>query len=830
MKPRASDLRTIGQTTFRRSAACGQVQFGLRHVLIIVAGFMFSGQLAAEQETDVATPSPPIELSEIPTHATSVNESLNESAELLKRSDLLDEIEQDFTQREIAVARNLVALRSSVAAASSRDALSELELEWNESDRNLKRWDDDLRKVAEIIDKELTRLDHGAEVWANTMAAARAAGVAPELLELTRATEASINQMRQSLGALQRRAFALQGKVGRTQASVQTALDRIADEETHLLNNLLRRERPPLWSDKVYGTSSVQAMAGRVANELSRSWAAIEQMVRGELDRLGFQIVLLIVIGLFLGRARTHARRLAESDSLTTSAMKIFERPFSIAALIALILTPQLYLSTPPAVFDAIGLLMLIPIVRLVSPLLENKLRPALYFLAGLYLIDWLRDLLEAAPLVARLIFVIEMLAASVLAVMVVRSKALHRADGKSMQSGVRLALDVALGLTILAALATVAGFVRLGVLLGTGVLNSAYLAILLLAVARAAEALVALFMRSRLSEHLQFIALRRAGIRKKSTGVIRIGSFAVWLFVTLDLFALRDAVVDFAKTIVFAELKAGALSISLGDVLAFGATIIAAVMIARLIIVLLEEDVYPRMELGRGVGFAISSVIKYALITVGFLLAVGAMGIGMDKITILLGAFGVGLGFGLQTIINNFVSGMILVFERPVQVSDSIEVGGVKGRITRIGIRSSTIRTFDGADVTVPNGTMLSDALTNWTMSDRHRRLEVSIGVAYGTDPDTVIRLLQQALAEQDGLLDQPAPMILFTGFGDSSLDFVVRAWVEDNDIYVTTQSNLALKVNRILTENGIEIPFPQRDLHLRSVPPGDSVPEPLS
>ena len=829
MNLRNNDLRKTGQTNSIRDALPSRVHSGLRLGFIIFAGFMFAGQLAAEEETKVVTPNPQIELSEIPAQAASVSESLNESAELLKRSELLDEIEQDFMQRETAVARNLVALRNSVAVASSRDALGELEQEWNESDRNLKRWDDDLRRVAEVIDKELTRLDNSYEVWANTLTEAQTAGVAPELLELTRTTEASINEMRQSLRALQGRAFALQGKMGRTQASVQTALDQIADEETSLLNNLLRRERPPLWSDTVYG-SSVPAMAERVGRELSKAWTAIEKMVSGEFDRLGFQIFLLIAGGLFLGRARTNARRLAESDPGLMPAMKIFERPFSIAALITLVLTPWLYLSTPPAAFDAIGLLMLVPIVRLASPLVDAKLRPALYFLAGLYLIDWLRDMLEAAPLVARLIFVIEMLAATVLAVMLVRSKALHREDGKSMQSGVRLALDVSLGLTLLAALATVAGFVRLGVLLGTGVLNSAYLAILLLAVARAAEALIALFLRSRLSEFLQFIALRRAGIRKKSAGVIRLASFAIWLYVTLDLFALRDTIIGFAKTVFFTELKAGALSISLSDILAFGATIVVAVMIARLIIVLLEEDVYPRMELGRGVGFAISSVIKYALVTVGFLLAVGAMGIGMDRITILLGAFGVGLGFGLQTIINNFVSGMILVFERPVQVGDSIEVGGVKGRITRIGIRSSTIRTFDGGDVTLPNGTLLSDALTNWTMTDRLRRLEVSVGVAYGTDPDLVIALLKQALSEQEGLLDQPAPMILFTGFGDSSLDFIVRAWVADNDIFVTTQSDLALKVNRILAENGIEIPFPQRDLHLRSVPPGNSVPEPLA
>ncbi len=245
------------------------------------------------------------------------------------------------------------------------------------------------------------------------------------------------------------------------------------------------------------------------------------------------------------------------------------------------------------------------------------------------------------------------------------------------------------------------------------------------------------------------------------------------------------------------------------------------AILVARFIVLVLDEDVYPRVELGRGVSFAISSVIKYGIIVVGFLVAVGAMGIGMDRITILLGAFGVGLGFGLQTIVNNFVSGMILIFERPVQIGDSVEVGSVKGKITRIGIRSSTVRSFEGADITVPNGTMLSDALTNWTMTDRNRRIEITVGVAYGTNPDTVIEALQSALDGQEGLLKEPAPQVVFDGFGDNSLDFLLRAWVSDNDQFVTIRSQIALAVNRELSARGIEIPFPQRDLHLRSISP---------
>jgi potassium efflux system protein len=277
-----------------------------------------------------------------------------------------------------------------------------------------------------------------------------------------------------------------------------------------------------------------------------------------------------------------------------------------------------------------------------------------------------------------------------------------------------------------------------------------------------------------------------------------------------------------------FAKLEAGAISLSLADVLAFGVTILAAVYLARLITTLLEEDVYPRVRLSRGVAYAVSTVVRYGVLLLGFLVAVGAMGFGMDRITILLGAFGVGLGFGLQNIVNNFVSGLILIFERPVQVGDSVEVGAIKGKVSRIGIRSSSIRTFDGADVTLPNGTLLSEALTNWTQSDRLRRIEIAVGVAYGTDPDAVIEVLREAENRQQGLVDDPAPQVLFQGFGESSLDFLLRAWVEDNDQWVTIQSDLALAVNRGLRERDIEVPFPQRDLHLRSIAPELREPQP--
>ena len=510
--------------------------------------------------------------------------------------------------------------------------------------------------------------------------------------------------------------------------------------------------------------------------------------------------------------------------------MSVFERPFALATLLALLLTPWLYMSASPAVADAAGLILVLPVLWLVLPLLDAPIRPALFILAALYVVDWLRDLVEAAPLVARFIFILEMVVAIGLVVWLIRSKALlgdkQQKSASRWPGFVRLWLSGALFLLIISMLASVTGHVRLAVLIGYGVLNSAYLALLLTAVVRAAEAIIALTLHSRFGQSVNVIRGRTGELRRRTRSWIEKIAVVIWLLVTLDLFALLDSMLAVAKGILFSELHAGAIVVSLADVLVFIVTITAAVLLARFIVLVLDEDVYPRVQLGRGVSFAISAVIKYGIILLGFLLAVGAMGIGMDRIAILLGAFGVGLGFGLQTIVNNFVSGMILIFERPVQIGDSVEVGSVKGRIKRIGIRSSTVRSFDGADITVPNGSLLSDALTNWTMTDRNRRIEIKVGVSYGTDPDKVIEALNSALAGQEGLLKEPAAQVIFNGFGDNSLDFELRAWVADNDDFVAIRSAVALAMNRALSEYGIEVPFPQRDLHLRSISPDVRLP----
>jgi small-conductance mechanosensitive channel len=218
-------------------------------------------------------------------------------------------------------------------------------------------------------------------------------------------------------------------------------------------------------------------------------------------------------------------------------------------------------------------------------------------------------------------------------------------------------------------------------------------------------------------------------------------------------------------------------------------------------------------------VPYAISTVTYYCLLMLVVLAGLSAAGVDMSKFTVLTGALGVGLGFGLQNIVSNFVSGLILLFERPIHVGDTVEVGGLVGIVRRIGARSSTVVTYQGAEVIVPNSNLLSNQVINWTLSSQLRRVDVQLSVAYGTDPERVIKLLVGIAESHPGVMVERPPGAFFMGFGESALNFELRFWCDRQDTWFQLQSDVTVAIAKGLREAGIEIPFPQRDLHLRSV-----------
>lgn len=219
------------------------------------------------------------------------------------------------------------------------------------------------------------------------------------------------------------------------------------------------------------------------------------------------------------------------------------------------------------------------------------------------------------------------------------------------------------------------------------------------------------------------------------------------------------------------------------------------------------------------GVRIAVGTIIRYVVLVLGFIIVMQTVGINLNSITILAGALGVGIGFGLQNITNNFVSGIIILFERPIKVGDRIQVGDVYGDVVSISMRSTTIVTNDNINIIVPNSEFISSKVTNWSYTDRNVRLNIPVGVSYNEDPDRIRDILIEIAQNNKAILEQPKPDVMFVAFGDSSLNFNLRVW---SSRYINQpgvlRSELYFEIFRKFKQEAIEIPFPQRDLHIKN------------
>lgn len=230
------------------------------------------------------------------------------------------------------------------------------------------------------------------------------------------------------------------------------------------------------------------------------------------------------------------------------------------------------------------------------------------------------------------------------------------------------------------------------------------------------------------------------------------------------------------------------------------------------------EGSLLARTRMDLGVRGAIGAITRYAALLVGLLIIVQTVGIDLTTLNVLAGAVGLGVGFGLQNVVGNFIAGLILLFERPIKLGDRIEVAGVEGAVVAIRARATTVVTNDNIAIIVPNSTLTSQNVVNWSYTDAKVRFKIPVGVAYGSDARLVERLLLEVARENSNVLEAPAPSVRFMEFGDSALRFELRAWTttlvhRKGELF----SALNFAINDKFREHGVEIPFPQRVVHLR-------------
>ncbi len=711
-------------------------------------------------------------------------------------------------------------------ASPRRAALESKQSEWSALRDDL----DKLRAEVEARDQareaDLQSLAGLRESWERTLDLARRSGAPAPIIARAEQTLAAIDATHAQVDTRRAQTLVLQDAVSRAMQGCDDAIARIDNAAHAAAERTLEQHLPPIWkADRLFTDPRTgQSHGVRLSENAREGVGAIVAYV--DAKRIGFALtaLLALLLALVLRRARARVERWSRSDPALAAAVPVFRAPHAAALILALMLSIPLRPHQPAALRSLLLLVALPALIALLRPLLNRGVLPSFYALAVLFVLETLRETLVVMPGLEQLMLVLEMAAAT--AVLLSAGRQLEAAEtrsvgspwfGKAASSTLRL---LGLGAAVAAA-AAVAGYLDLADFAGGGSIFLAYLVFVAVAVRAAFGALLALVLGAGPTSRLRAAQRHRALVERRAGLLLDILVAVVWMQRALDRFELLDPARALIGSIVDAKLQIGDLVVSVGHVLGFPLVLVTAYLLARAVVFFLEEDVYSRMALPRGVPYALSSLTRYGLVLVGFFLALGTLGFDLTRLTVLVSAFGLGIGFGLQQIVNNFVSGLILLFERPVQVGDSVQLGDMLGQVMRIGIRSSTIRTLQGAEVIVPNSSMLEEKVTNWTLSDRKRRIDLTLGVAYGTDAARMVKLLVEVAGENPDVASEPAPEAFFVGFGESSLDFQLRAWTDDPR-WSRLRSELGIALQQALRDAGIEVPYPQRDVHVRSVPAG--------
>ena len=647
--------------------------------------------------------------------------------------------------------------------------LQDMRQRWARYEVQFRDWQRSLDERLATLEVERRAVRTVRDVWDVANRAAVAENYPVILIERTRDVQGTVDQVETYRRGRQDVVLGLQDQVSQQLSAITHVLTQIDIAEGDARQRLFEPDSPPLWQ-AVFSRGDDLSLTSEVRDSWTENWATFIDYMRSSQTRLLFHFVLFAALMALLVDLRRRNTQWTMERTLEAPA-HIQSHPVSAALLVALLFTRWIHPDAPIVVADLAQLAILLPVLRLLPGLVHQSMRKPLYGLAGLYALNQIGSLaLEQSILQRLLLLGVTGLALVGLLALVRQGPSLAGRTGRWW--GIALFAG-RIGIVALASIAQSVNAVRL---------------------------------------HTQLLA-------RRGTSGLQLGALLLWLVTTLSLFRVLSLFVETAGAILGRVWSVGSFNISAGDVLAFVITLWIAILASRFIRFVLNEDVLPRIELPRGVPGAISTVAHYVILGIGFVFAIGAAGINLGQFALLAGAFGVGIGFGLQNVVNNFVSGLVLIFERPIQVGDTIEIGELLGRVRRIGIRSSTVRTFDGAEVIVPNGNLISADVVNWTLSDRLRRIELPVGVAYGTDPNQVLELLRTVTPKQDGVLENPPLQALFGGFGDSSLDFSVRFWTAEFENFRVVASNVNVAIYDALKEAGITIPFPQRDLHLKSV-----------
>ena len=761
--------------------------------------------------------------------ANAVEERLSQIQNDISVLDVTGEVNEALDEIKAEGALLQDQLNALVTRRMMSSELNALSVQLELLDARTKRQIEKLSVYAGDLEKLGTQNEEDIEVWTRALRAVRGPSVPTPVRDRTASILHGLREGRKELQKRQDEALALQSRALDVRDAVRTAEQAVMLAQRKQADSIFEQQDPQLWATGPRPEEEVE----REGYDIRFSWSAVTGYLRAERGLLLLQLFVLLALGWLFVRsraalaARIEKRQQGPGIPWEDRAAEALRHPWAAALLLGMV---SIRFFHPERAVDMILLtwVVALPLWFVVyKEMVPAAFRNVLVGLGLLATVHIVVTMVSGHPGVERALLLLELALVSAGAGWLIHF--LRNVDvSKRVRQGLWFSVTslwarLALLISVVGVAAAVLGYTYLASEAAMVTIMGTIAATVCMALARIVEAIVSGSVYVGRLDAFRMVRANRDITAKVLSRIVRLAAAIFFFWLIADMTSVWRHMGRVLGRALSSDLGLGfaETGVTLGDLFAFFIILWLSWMISRFVSFVLREEVLPRLHMQAGVPFALTTFTRYAIIAIGFVAAISVLGIPLDRLTIVLSALGVGIGFGLQGLVNNVVSGFVLLTERPIRLRDKVEVEGVLGHVSSIGIRASTIRTFDGAEVIVPNGDLISQQVVNWTLSARRQRVTIPVGVAYGTDPNQVLDILRKLAAANEKVFKDPAPLALFRGFGESALDFELRIFMDPSDV-LDVPSAVTIAINEALKEAGIEIPFPQRDLHLRAVPEG--------
>lgn len=710
--------------------------------------------------------------------------------------------------------------KSFVRANPNKQKANKLLDQWNRYLEYLKSWqtsiDNNFERNSIILEDVIFR----EKTWELSLEASKEQNLPQEIINTINQIKRDYSAAREKIINQNNEELVLVSKLDFQISVVKDVIEDIKTIKTSHVYDLLYKRQEALWntsfkSQKLKEINDEEAIFKNIKIDFLKTFK----------NTIILCAIFIVIIFALIQYLKKGAEIYPHNQHTTYPNIKdamLYKKSGLIVFFISVLLVKMMLSNLPDLANDLITLLLLFSIIPIVNPFILPKFKNIVYLVIVFYILDRAKTYIWFESYLYRLYLLFE-------ALLVIGSlyyfthpyRAIKKLSATKLTQFIVKLTPVLYVLALVSIISNVLGYTNLTDLSLKICTEGIVLSLLFYCILLVLNDILHATLHRHYGSKENFDVANRLKTEKKLKKYTRLLVFVFWVLIFLRILDFLSPIGSFLKDSINEPYTIGSISITIGAVLTFLLILILSFILTKFVSFILDDGSHALifLNLPKGIPAAISVVLRYIILGFGIVFAISSLGVDLSKFNLMAGALGLGIGFGLQNVISNFVSGLILIFERPILAGDTVEVNNLMGKVKTIGVRSSKVSTFDGADVVVPNNNLVSNELINWTLSSSLKRVEILIGTSYDSDPNKVLELLLECANNYPELIKEPAPAALFSDFGDSSLNFRLRFWVHFS-LGLQAKSDVSIAIYNSFKEHNIEIPFPQQDVHIIDVP----------